>query len=96
MKDLLHKFENKEAEIVFNWKDPETDAEGHGGDPQAVLCEQLRHGGAARPRHLQPSGRRRAGRGRGGTGRGRGGPGTPGRPGDAEGAPPARARPIRA
>ena len=28
MKDLLHKFENKEPEIVFNWKDPETDAEG--------------------------------------------------------------------
>ena len=28
MKDLLKKYENKEAEIVFNWKDPETDAEG--------------------------------------------------------------------
>lgn len=28
MKDLLQKFENKEPEIVFNWKDPETDAEG--------------------------------------------------------------------
>ena len=28
MKDLLHKFENKEPEIVFNWKDPETEAEG--------------------------------------------------------------------
>ncbi|MBV2196409.1 MAG: amino acid dehydrogenase [Flavobacterium sp.] len=28
MKDLLKKFENKEPEIVFNWKDPETDAEG--------------------------------------------------------------------
>lgn len=28
MKDLLTKFENKEPEIVFNWKDPETDAEG--------------------------------------------------------------------
>jgi hypothetical protein len=27
MKDLLHKFENKEPEIVFNWKD-ETEAEG--------------------------------------------------------------------
>jgi glutamate dehydrogenase/leucine dehydrogenase len=26
MKDLLHKFENKE--IVFNWKDTETEAEG--------------------------------------------------------------------
>ncbi len=28
MKDLLKKFEEKEPEIVFNWKDPETDAEG--------------------------------------------------------------------
>lgn len=28
MKDLLQIFENKEPEIVFNWKDPETEAEG--------------------------------------------------------------------
>ena len=28
MKDLLNKFENKLPEIVFNWKDSETDAEG--------------------------------------------------------------------
>lgn len=28
MKELLKKFENKEPEIVFNWKDPETEAEG--------------------------------------------------------------------
>jgi glutamate dehydrogenase/leucine dehydrogenase len=28
MKDLLKKFENKEPEIVFHWKDRETDAEG--------------------------------------------------------------------
>ena len=28
MKDLLNIYENKEPEIVFNWKDPETDAEG--------------------------------------------------------------------
>ena len=28
MKDLLHIFENKAPEIVFNWKDAETDAEG--------------------------------------------------------------------
>jgi hypothetical protein len=28
MKDLLQKFENKEPEIVFHWKDPETEAEG--------------------------------------------------------------------
>ncbi|MBL7887423.1 MAG: amino acid dehydrogenase [Flavobacterium sp.] len=28
MKELLKKFENKEPEIVFNWKDSETEAEG--------------------------------------------------------------------
>ncbi len=28
MKDLLKKFENKEHEIIFNWKDAETEAEG--------------------------------------------------------------------
>ncbi len=28
MKDLLQKFENKEPEIVFHWKDQETEAEG--------------------------------------------------------------------
>lgn len=28
MKDLLSKFENKEPEIIFNWKDTETEAEG--------------------------------------------------------------------
>ncbi|WP_299334885.1 Glu/Leu/Phe/Val dehydrogenase dimerization domain-containing protein [uncultured Psychroserpens sp.] len=28
MKDLLQKYEEKEPEIIFNWKDPETDAEG--------------------------------------------------------------------
>ena len=28
MKDLLSKYENKDPEIIFNWKDPETDAEG--------------------------------------------------------------------
>lgn len=28
MKDLLKKFEDKEPEVVFHWKDPETDAEG--------------------------------------------------------------------
>jgi glutamate dehydrogenase/leucine dehydrogenase len=28
MKELLKKFEDKEPEIIFNWKDPETDAEG--------------------------------------------------------------------
>ena len=28
MKELLKKYENKEPEIIFNWKDAETDAEG--------------------------------------------------------------------
>ncbi len=28
MKDLLHRYENKAPEIIFNWKDPETEAEG--------------------------------------------------------------------
>ncbi|SNR14876.1 Glu/Leu/Phe/Val dehydrogenase dimerization domain-containing protein [Tenacibaculum jejuense] len=28
MKELLKKYEEKQPEIVFNWKDPETDAEG--------------------------------------------------------------------
>src|SRR5688572_4056957 len=40
MKDLLEKFENKRAEIVFEWKDPETEAEGW------VVINSLR-GGAA-------------------------------------------------
>ncbi len=28
MKDLLNKYEKKQPEIIFNWKDPETEAEG--------------------------------------------------------------------
>ena len=40
MKDLLQKFENKRPEIVFEWKDTETDAEGW------VVINSLR-GGAA-------------------------------------------------
>lgn len=40
MKDLLDKFENKRPEIVFEWKDPETEAEGW------VVINSLR-GGAA-------------------------------------------------
>ncbi len=40
MKDLLHKFETKRPEIVFEWKDAETDAEGW------VVINSLR-GGAA-------------------------------------------------
>ena len=40
MRDLLHKFENKRPEIVFEWKDSETEAEGW------VVINSLR-GGAA-------------------------------------------------
>jgi|TARA_R110000737_G_C14624079_1_gene494243 glutamate dehydrogenase/leucine dehydrogenase len=40
MKDLLNKFENKQPEIVFEWKDPETEAVGW------VVINSLR-GGAA-------------------------------------------------
>lgn len=40
MKELLHKFENKRPEIVFEWKDVETEAEGW------VVINSLR-GGAA-------------------------------------------------
>lgn len=40
MKELLHKFENKRPEIVFEWKDNETEAEGW------VVINSLR-GGAA-------------------------------------------------
>ena len=40
MKDLLDKFENKQPEIVFEWKDSETEAEGW------VVINSLR-GGAA-------------------------------------------------
>ncbi len=40
MRELLQKFENKSAEIVFEWKDPETEAEGW------VVINSLR-GGAA-------------------------------------------------
>ncbi len=40
MKQLLEKFENKRPEIVFEWKDPETEAEGW------VVINSL-HGGAA-------------------------------------------------
>ena len=28
MKELLKKYEEKEPEIVFHWKDPQTEAEG--------------------------------------------------------------------
>lgn len=40
MKELLEKFENKRPEIVFEWKDPETEAEGW------VVINSLRNGAA--------------------------------------------------
>ena len=40
MKDLLEKFENKRPEIVFEWNDPETEAEGW------VVINSLRNGAA--------------------------------------------------
>ncbi len=40
MQNLLHKFENKKAEVVFEWKDAETEAEGW------IVINSLR-GGAA-------------------------------------------------
>ena len=40
MKELLSKFENKRPEIIFEWKDSQTDAEGW------VVINSLR-GGAA-------------------------------------------------
>lgn len=40
MKALLQKFENKQPEIVFEWKDPETEAEGW------VVINSLRNGAA--------------------------------------------------
>lgn len=42
MKDLLRQFENKEPEIVFNWKDSETEAEGW------TVINSLRGGGGWR------------------------------------------------
>jgi hypothetical protein len=39
MKDLLKKYEDKQPEIVFNWKDPETEAEGW------TVINSLRGGG---------------------------------------------------
>lgn len=40
MRDLLEKFENRKPEIVFEWNDPETEAEGW------VVINSLRGGGA--------------------------------------------------
>ena len=54
MKELLEKFENKQPEIVFEWKDSETEAEGW------VVINSLRGGAAGghrvglRPRGAEP------------------------------------------
>lgn len=40
MEELLNKYENKEPEIVFEWKDPETDAQGW------MVINSLRNGSA--------------------------------------------------
>ena len=41
MRDLLNKFESKKPEIVFEWKDTETEAEGW------IVINSLRGGAAA-------------------------------------------------
>jgi len=50
MKELLKAYENKQPEIVFNWKDSETEAEGW------VVINSLRGGAAGGEIHgLWPS-----------------------------------------
>lgn len=48
MKDLLQKFENKQPEIVFEWKDSETEAEGW------VVINSLRGGAAGGGTRMRP------------------------------------------
>ncbi|WMN12023.1 Glu/Leu/Phe/Val dehydrogenase dimerization domain-containing protein [Marivirga salinae] len=48
MKELLEKFENKRPEIVFEWKDPETEAEGW------VVINSLRGGAAGGGTRMRP------------------------------------------
>jgi len=48
MKDLLEKFENKRPEIVFEWKDAETEAEGW------VVINSLRGGAAGGGTRMRP------------------------------------------
>ncbi|TNF47184.1 MAG: Glu/Leu/Phe/Val dehydrogenase [Bacteroidetes bacterium] len=48
MKDLLNKFENKRPEIVFEWKDAETEAEGW------VVINSLRGGAAGGGTRMRP------------------------------------------
>ena len=51
MKDLLETYENKQPEVVFEWKDPLSEAEGW------VVINSLR-GGAAGARRLAGCGPR--------------------------------------
>ncbi|QOI96323.1 MAG: amino acid dehydrogenase [Flammeovirgaceae bacterium] len=48
MNDLLRQFENKRPEIVFEWKDPETEAEGW------VVINSLRGGAAGGGTRMRP------------------------------------------
>lgn len=48
MKELLHLYENKSPEIVFNWKDRETDAEGW------TVINSLRGGAAGGGTRMRP------------------------------------------
>lgn len=48
MKELLEKFEHKQPEIVFEWKDPETEAEGW------VVINSLRGGAAGGGTRMRP------------------------------------------
>lgn len=48
MKELLHKFENKKPEIVFEWSDSETEAEGW------VVINSLRNGAAGGGTRMRP------------------------------------------
>lgn len=48
MKDLLNKYENKRPEIVFEWKDSETEAEGW------VVINSLRNGAAGGGTRMRP------------------------------------------
>ena len=48
MKELLEKFENKRPEIVFEWKDSETEAEGW------VVINSLRGGAAGGGTRMRP------------------------------------------
>ena len=48
MKDILHAYEHREPEIVFEWKDPETEARGW------VVINSLRGGAAGGGTRMHP------------------------------------------